>query len=115
MAVAMLIPRAMASSASDFRRFWRRKDSSRRRSNIPARKLPGLGLGVGRADHDTATCFLCPQRNGVAAAALAYALRIHRRRAVLADQSAASFVKAHSSADLAGVEDGRNFAVRLTI
>src|SRR5690242_4678706 len=95
MAVAILIPRAMARRATLLRRFWRRKDSKSSRKNISVRKYRGVGLQFSDIDHHQVTLLAGFQRNRVAAAALTNALRIDWSGAVLAHQTARSLIEAH--------------------
>src|SRR5579859_2971977 len=119
MAVVMLMPRVMASTANALRRTWRRKDSNKRRANIRLlgehSNLPGK---IGARDNYGAGFSLAVfllnrlQRNRIAASRLADTLRIDRRRAILTGDSVGRLVKAHGAANLAGVEDSFYFVRR---
>src|SRR5215470_14700593 len=76
MAVAMAMPRAIASRATLLRRFCRRNDSKRSRRNISVRELPGLPRQVSDADHNSGAVMGRGKRNGVTPTRLAYALGI---------------------------------------
>src|SRR5262249_48928500 len=106
MAVAMLMPSAMARKATLLRRFCRRNDSKRNRKNMSVRELPGLRGQVRDTDHNGAAIGDDRgQRNRIAAARLAYALRIHRGCTILTNDSLRAFVKAYAATNLAGIKN----------
>src|SRR5437667_2247284 len=96
MAVLMLMPRAIASSANALRRVWRRNDSNRRRTNmgLPCEDLCLPGQLVG-GDHDGIAHNFCLERDGIASARLTHTLRIDRRSAVLARNPRGAFIEAY--------------------
>src|SRR5450432_43348 len=105
MAVAIVMPRAMARSATLLRRFCRRNDSKSRRKNMSVRELRELGPEVSDIDQNRIASLGGVQRNGVTSTALAYTLRVNGRRTVLADQTLRALVKANGTTNLTGVKD----------
>src|SRR5260221_14715987 len=75
----------------------------------------GAGCDIGFPDSARVRALLDMERNGIASAHHAYRLSIDGRGAVLANHSARPFVEAHGAANLAGIEYGGNFAVRLLV
>src|ERR1051325_11736787 len=55
------------------------------------------------------------QRHRIAPAARPNRLRIHRRRAIFANDPGESLIETHGSANLTGVEDGSNLAIRFLV
>src|SRR6478609_5843916 len=86
MAVAMVIPRAIARRATLLRRFCRRNDSKSRRKNMSVRELRELGPEVSDIYHNGIAILCRVQWNGIAATTLAHALRVNGSSAVLADE-----------------------------
>src|SRR5579864_3083231 len=73
------------------------------------------GRDVGFGYDDGVIGDLRLERNRIAAAGHADRLRIDRRGAVFADHALRSFIEANRTADFAGVEESRDFPVRLLI
>src|SRR6185312_14835923 len=115
MAVAMVMPRAMAKRATLLRLFCRRNDSNSRRKNISVRELRELRLQVRQVDHDGVALLDCMQRNGIAASRLAHALRVNGSGAVLTDYPGGTLVEPDRAADLAGIEKRCHLAIWLAI
>src|ERR1700682_5606193 len=115
-AVAMLIPSAMASSATPLRRFWRRNDSNTRRRNM---MLPGELCGslckIGAGDDRRGAVAGCVERKRITTPGLAHTLRINRRRAVLANQSIWTFVKTDGPANPASVKNCGDRTIGLAV
>ena len=103
-AVAMLMPSAMASSATLLRRFCLRNDSNNNRRNITLRTVQSAAPGQRRKSQRNRHPVPL-QRNRVAAAGLAHALRVNGRSAVFADEPGRALIKADAAAYLAGVKD----------
>src|SRR6478672_2523214 len=104
MAVAMVMPSAIARRATLLRRFCRRNDSKSRRKNMSMRELRKLRPEVSDIDHNGIAGLRHVQGNRVAATALAHALRVDGSSAVLANQPLGPFIKADRAANFTGVK-----------
>jgi hypothetical protein len=68
-------------------------------------ELSSLLRQVSDGNHNVISILFHVQRNGVATAGLAHALRVNGRSTVLADEAGRALIKSNAAADLAGVKD----------
>src|SRR5438552_15994329 len=78
-------------------------------------KVDGGGGEIRLGDGDRVSAGCGGERNGIASARLAHSLRIYRRGAVLANQTAAGLIETDRTADVAGIHHRGHVAVGLAI
>src|SRR5579875_1468273 len=118
MAVTAVVPSRIAAPASSLRRRCRTKLSATRRKNIAALLSRPVEDGNERLEFSLGDDHLAGlnaglQRDRIAAAGLTHGRGHQRRRAHFAGDALLAHVEAHRPADVAGVRDGDDVAVRL--